>query len=214
LTAGTKIPGTASRHKAMRYGDMQQAVERLREAMAALVRQAHPQDESDARPAELARRADRGARSEAARRRWEAQAKAAAHAERQRPADAAVARQRPGQQRRGTAPTPVEAPPDDTAQRHLTEPALPSRRTTNKGWESGANAQARVAAACQIIVACDVRNAPNDTPQAEPLGQATLATLAEAGIELPTEASGAPAAMPATLDHGYSSEAAGQALEA
>ena len=68
-------------------------------------------------------------------------------------------------------------------------------------------------AACQIIVACDVSNAPNDKQQAEPLAQATLATLADAGIERPTDASGATVAIPATLDHGYESEAAVQALE-
>jgi hypothetical protein len=51
-------------------------------------------------------------------------------------------------------------------------------------------------------VACDVSNAPNDTQQAEPLAQAILATLAAAGIELPTEALGATEALPATLDNG------------
>jgi len=86
-------------------------------------------------------------------------------------------------------------------------------RTTHKGWEDCGNAPVRVDAACQIIVACDVRNAPNDTQQAEPLAQATLATLADAGSELPTEESGATEASPATLAHGYDSEAAGQALE-
>ena len=57
--------------------------------------------------------------------------------------------------------------------------------------------------ASQIIVAYDVRNAPNDKQQAEPLAQATLATLADAGIELPTDESGATEAIPATLDNGY-----------
>ena len=45
------------------------------------------------------------------------------------------------------------------------------------------------------------------------MAQATLATLAEAGIELPTEESGATEAMPATLDHGSERAAAVQALE-
>ena len=40
-TDGTKIQGHASRHKAMRYGDMQQEVARRREDIAALVPQAH-----------------------------------------------------------------------------------------------------------------------------------------------------------------------------
>jgi len=39
-TDGTKMQGNASRHKAMSYGYMQKAVERLREAIEALVTQA------------------------------------------------------------------------------------------------------------------------------------------------------------------------------
>jgi len=46
-TDGTKMQGHASRHKAMSYGDMPKAVERLRGEMEALVTQAHPQDEAD-----------------------------------------------------------------------------------------------------------------------------------------------------------------------
>src|SRR2546429_377820 len=41
---GTKMQGNASRHKAMSYGDMQKAVERLREESEALVTQASQQD--------------------------------------------------------------------------------------------------------------------------------------------------------------------------
>ena len=75
-TDGTKIPGNASRHKAMSYGYMKQEVERLREDIEALVTQAYQQDEAeaatlgsrrgDALPAELARREDRLATIEAA----------------------------------------------------------------------------------------------------------------------------------------------------
>ena len=75
-TDGPKMQGNASRHKAMSYGSMKKAVERLREAIEALVTQAYQQDEAeeaalgrrrgDARPAELARREDRLATIEAA----------------------------------------------------------------------------------------------------------------------------------------------------
>src|SRR5207249_4263953 len=91
-TDGTTIQGHASRHKAMSYGYMKKAVVRLREEIEALVTQAHQQDEADDAalgsrrgdelPAELARREDRLATIEAARRRLEAQAKAEAEAER------------------------------------------------------------------------------------------------------------------------------------
>jgi len=222
-TDGTKIQGNASRHKAMSYGYMQKEVELLREDIEALVTQAYQQDEADDAalgsrrgdelPAELARREERLARIEAAMRRLAAQAKAEAEAERQRRAEAEAERHRTGQKRRGKAPAPVEESPDDKAQSNFTDPELHIMRTNNKGWEYCANAQASVDAACQIILACDVSNAPNDKQQAEPLAQATLATLTDAGIELPTDVSGATAAIPATLDNGYYSEAAVQALE-
>src|SRR6266849_6457780 len=78
-TDGTKIQGNASRHKAMSYGYMKKAVERVREDIEALVTQAYQQDEAedaalgsrrgDALPAELARREERLARMESAMRR-------------------------------------------------------------------------------------------------------------------------------------------------
>jgi transposase len=46
-TDGTKIPGNASRHKAMSYGSMKQEVERIREDIEALVTHASQQDEAD-----------------------------------------------------------------------------------------------------------------------------------------------------------------------
>jgi hypothetical protein len=202
---------------------MKKEVERLREAIEALVTQAHQQDESDDAalgsrrgdelPTELARREERLARIEAAMRRLEAQAKAEADDERQRRAAAEVERQRTGKKRRGHAPTPVEDTPDDKAQSTLTDPELPIMRTNNKGWEYCGNAQASVDGACQIILACDVTEASNDTQQAEPVAEATLATLAPAGIERAKDASGALQAIPATLDNGYDSAAAVEALE-
>src|SRR5713226_2579268 len=85
-TDGTKIQGNASRHKAMSYGYMKKAVERLREEIEALVTAAYQQDEADDAvlgsrrgdelPAELARREDRLTMIEAAMRRLEEQAKA------------------------------------------------------------------------------------------------------------------------------------------
>jgi Transposase DDE domain len=67
--------------------------------------------------------------------------------------------------------------------------------------------------ACQIILACDVTDATNDKEQAAPLARATLATLGQAGIVSPKNESGTAQAVPATLDNGYYSEAAVQALE-
>jgi len=222
-TDGTKMQGNASRHKAMSYGYMQQAVERLREEIEALVTQAYQQDAAeeaalgsrrgDELPAELARREERLGQIEAAMRRLEARAKVEAHIERQRRAAAEAERARTGTPRRGKAPQPVVETPDAKAQSNFTDPELHIMRTNNKGWDYCGNAQASVDATCQIILACDVTDASNDKQQAEPMAQATLSTLAQAGIARPQSEAGEAQAIPATLDNGYYSEAAAQALE-
>ena len=223
-TDGTKIQGNASRHKAMSYGYMQKEVERIREDIEALVTRAYQQDEADDAalgsrrgdelPAELARREARLAQIEAAMRRLEAEAKAEADAERKRRCEADAERQRSGKKRRGKAPQEVDETPADKAQMSFTDPELHIMQTNNKGWDYCGNAQASVDGAYQIIVACDVTDAPNDKQQAEPMGQAILETLAQADIAPRRNDAGAVQAIPATLDSGYYSEAATQALEA
>ena len=220
-TDGTKIQGHAARPKAMSYGSMKKAAERLRAEMEALVGHAHPQDAADDAalgrrrgdelPAELARREDRLATIAAAMQRLEARAKAEADAERQR--RAAAERQRTGTTRRGKAPTPVDETPDDNAQTNCTDPELQSMRTNTKGWESCGHAHARVDAAHQISWACDVTAEAHDTQQAPPMAHVTLAHLEPAGIETPRDASGAAQKIPATYDSGYDSEAAAAAVE-
>jgi transposase len=222
-TDGTKIQGNASRHKAMSYGYMQKEVERLREDIETLVTPAYQQDEAeeavlgsrrgDELPAELARREDRLATIEAAMRRLEARAKAEADAERQHRAEVEAERARTGPPRRGKVPQPVDETPSDKAQTNFTDPELHIMQTNNKGWEYCGNAQVSVDGACQIILACDVTDAANDKQQAEPMARATLATLTQAGIALPQDETGKAHAIPATLDNGYYSEAAAQALE-
>lgn len=222
-TDGTKMQGNASRHKAMSYGYMKKAVERLREDIEALVTQAYQQDEAeeaalgsrrgDELPAELGRREDRLATIEAAMQRLEAQAKVEAETERQRRAEVETERLRTGKPRRGKAPSPVADTPDDKAQMSFTDPELHIMRTNNKGWDYCGNAQASVDGTCQIILACDVTDAPNDKQQAEPMAQATLLTLSQAGMEPARDDTGAAQAIVATLDSGYYSEAAVSALE-
>jgi DDE family transposase len=107
----------------------------------------------------------------------------------------------------------VNETPDDKAQSNFTDPELHIMRTTNQGWEYCGNAQASVDATCQILLACDVTNASNDKQQAEPMAEATLSILAQAGIERPPDASGTAQAIPATWDHGYDRAAAVEALE-
>ena len=202
---------------------MKKEVARLREDIETLVTQAPQQDESDdaalgsrrgdERPAELTRREDRLARIESAMRRLEAQARAEADTERTRRAEAEAERMRTGKPRRGKEPKPVDANPSEKAQSNFTDPELHIMPTNNKGWDYCGNAQARVDETCQSMVACDVTDASNDKQQAEPMGQATLSTLGQAGIALPRDDTGALQAIPATLDSGYDSEAAVLALE-
>ena len=223
-TDGTKIQGNASRHKAMSYGYMKKEVERIREDIEALGMHAYQQDEAeeaalgsrrgDELPAELARREARLAKIEAAMRRLEAEAKAEADAERQRCLEADAERQRSGKKRRGKAPKEIDETPADKAQMSFTDPELHIMQTNNKGWDYCGNAQASVDGAYQIIVACDVTDATNDKQQAEPMGQAILETLKQAEMALPRNEAGEVHAIPATLDSGYYSEAAPQALEA
>ncbi len=222
-TDGTKIQGNASRHKAMSYGYMKKEVARLREEIETLVTQAYWQDEAedaalgsrrgDELPEELSRRETRLATIEDAMRRLEEQAKREADEEVQRRAEAEAERQRKGEKRRGREPKPVEESPDDKAQMSFTDAELHIMRTNNKGWDYCGNAQASVDEACQIILACDVTDETNDKRQAEPMARATLETLEHAGMERPTDDRGAPEAIVATLDNGYYSEAAVQALE-
>jgi hypothetical protein len=222
-TDGTKIQGNASRHKAMSYGYMKKEVARLREEIETLVTQAYWQDEAedaalgsrrgDELPEELSRRETRLATIEEAMRRLEEHAQREADEEVQRRAEAEAERQRKGEKRRGREPKPVEESPDDKAQMRFTDAELHIMRTNNKGWDYCGNAQASVDEACQIILACDVTDETNDKRQAEPMARATLETLEHAGMERPTDDRGAPEAIVATLDNGYDSEAAVQALE-
>src|SRR3989475_3869300 len=138
-------------------------------------------------------------------RRLAAQAKAEAQVARQRRAAAAAQRARTGQPRRGKAPPPVVESPDARAQRNFTDPELHIMRTNTKGWDYCGHAHASVDATCQLILACDVSDASNAKQQAEPLAQATLATLAQAGMERPQ---GEAHALPATLDSGSDRETA------
>jgi transposase len=223
-TDGSKIPGNASRHKAMSYGYMTKEVERLRAEIADLLRQAQQQDEAedaalgscrgDELPEELRFREQRLAKILQAKARLEEQAQQAAAAERQRRAESAE-RARQGQRQAGGRPAPpVSDAPDAKAQTSFTDPELKIMPQANKGWDYSGNAQVVVDDACQIIVACDVTAQSNDKQQAVPLAQQALANLEQAGIERPRDTQGQVVKIAAALDSGYCSAAAVTGLEA
>ena len=220
---GSKFLGQASRHKAMSYGYMKKDEGRLRQEVEALLRQAQQTDaqedaalgsrRGDELPAELQRRQQRLAAIGAAKRRLEERARAEAEAERQRRAEAEAERQRTGKKRRGKEPKPVSEVPDDKAQMSFTDPELRMMPQGNKGWDYSGNAQVSVDAACQVIVACFVTAAANDSQQAAPLARATREGLAQAGVAWPRDEAGAARKVPASADSGYFSAPAVAELE-
>jgi transposase len=223
-TDGSKVPGNASRHKAMSYGYMQKEVERLRGEIADLLRQAQQQDEAedaalgarrgDELPEELRFREQRLAKILQAKARLEEQAQEAAAAERQRRAESAE-RARQGRRHAGGRPAqPVSEEPDAKAQTSFTDPELKVMPQNNKGWDYSGNAQVVVDDACQIIVACAVTAQSNDKQQAVPMAAEALANLGRAGIERPRDAAGQVQPIAQALDSGYFSEAAVSGLEA
>jgi transposase len=223
-TDGSKVPGNASRHKAMSCGYMRKEVERLRGEIADLLRQAQQQDEAedaalgarrgDELPEELRFRQPRLAKILEAKARLEEQAKEAAAAQRRRRAESAE-RARQGQRPAGGRPAPpVSEEPDAKAQTSFTDPERKVMPQNNKGWDYSGNAQVVVDDACQIIVACDVTAQSNDKQQAVPMAAQALANLGRAGIERPRDAVGQVQPIAQALDSGYFSEAAVSGLEA
>jgi len=223
-TDGSKVPGNASRHKAMSYGYMDKEVARLRGEIADLLRQAQQQDEAedaalgsrrgDELPEELRFREQRLAKILQAKARLEEQAQEAAAAERQRRAESAE-RARQGQRHAGGRPAqPVRETPEDKAQTSFTDPELKIMPQNNKGWDYSGNAQVVVDDACQIIVACDVTAQSNDKQQAVPMARQALANLEGAGIARPRDATGQVQKIAAAQDSGYFSDAAVSGLEA
>jgi transposase len=223
-TDGTKMPGNASRHKAMSYGYMLKEEERLTKEIDALLQQAQTKDDredaalgcqrGDELPDDLTRRQQRLETIRAAKERLETAARAAAEAERQRRAADEAERQQQGKKRRGQEPGPVREVPDAKDQLSFTDPELKIMKQNNKGWDYSGNAQATVDSRCQIIVACDVTDAPNDKQQAVPMGAAAKANLAAAGVAWPQDDKTQEAAkVPHSADSGYYSQEAAAGLE-
>ncbi len=222
-TDGSKVPGNASRHKAMSYDHLHKESVRLQAEIADLLTQAQQLDSAedavlgsrrgDELPAELRFREQRLAKIQQAKARLEEQARAAAEAERERRAQADAERQQQGRQASGRPPAPVSEVPEAKAQTNFTDPELKMMPQPNKGWEYSGNAQVVVDDACGIIVACDVVMQTNDKQQAVPMAQQALANLEAAGIERPRDEAGAVQKILSVADTGYFSTAAVAGLE-
>jgi transposase len=223
-TDGSKLPGNASRHKAMSYGYMQKEEARLQAEIKDLLTQAQQTDAAedavlgtrrgDELPEELRFREQRLAKIQQAKARLEQRARDEAEAERRRRAEAEE-QLRQGQRPAGGRPAPpVRDVPEDKAQLSFTDPELKVMPQSNKSFEYSGNAQVVVDDACQIIVACDVVLEANDKRQAVPMAAKALANLQAAGIERPVDEAGRVQKILNAADTGYFSEAAVSGLEA
>lgn len=223
-TDGSKLPGNASRHKAMSYGYMLKEEERLKVEIKELLQQQQQTDETedaalgarrgDELPEELRFREQRLAKIAEAKQRLEEQAKAAACAERQRRLESAEKVQQGEKHAGGRPPASIRETPDDKAQTNFTDPELKIMPQANKSFEYSGNAQVVVDDVCQIILAADVVLETNDKQQAVPMAQQALANLQAAGIERPLDAQGQVQKIASLEDSGYFSEKAVSGLEA
>jgi len=223
-TDGSKLPGNASRHKAMSYGYLNKEEQRLQAEIKDLLTQAQQTDEAedavlgsrrgDELPQELRFREQRLAKIQQAKERLQQQARAEAEAERQRRAEAEE-QVRQGQRHAGGRPgKPISEVPEDKAQLSFTDPELKIMPQSNKSFAYSGNAQIVVDDACQIIMACDVVLETNDKQQAVPMAQQALANLEAAGIARPVDEAGRVQKIANAADTGYFSEKALSGLEA
>ena len=205
---GTKVLANASKHKAMSYGRMAEAEQRLEQEIAALLAEAQrvdaaedglygPGRRGDELPAELARRACRLAKIPEAK--AKAQAAVAAAAAQTERADRERRAAETGRKPSGPPPTipdPTTAIPPPKAQRNFTDPESRIMKDgATKTFVQAYNAQAVVDGAVQVIVAAAVTQEANDKKQLVPL------------LTQSTAICGQPSAA-ASADSGYCSEAA------
>jgi transposase len=186
---GSKIQANASKHKAMSYGRMSEAEQKLQAEVEELLRRAAAADEEedqkygqgqrgDELPDELARRESRLAKIRAAKAELEAEAKREA-AEKKAAAEDQLARRQEQEAstgkkvggRKPQVPDPEQAVPDPKAQRNFTDPEsriMPDG--AHKGsFVQGYNAQIAVDGKAQVIVAAEVTQASNDKQQLAPM---------------------------------------------
>ena len=186
---GTKLPGNASKHKAMSYERMGETEKKLQEEVEQLLRQAAGVDaaedekygkgrQGDELPAELARRESRLAKIRAAKAALEAEAKQKAE-EKKVAAEAKLAERREEEARTGKkvrgrepqVPEPAQAVPEPKAQRSFTDgdSRIMPDGSRKGSFLQGYNAQAAVDGKTQVIVAAEVIQETTDNHQLAPM---------------------------------------------
>ena len=169
---GTKLKANASKHKAMSYGRMAAAEEKLAAEVAEWLQKAAAEDTAEDRQHGGDRRGDelpdwvadkqrRLAKIRQAKAALEAEARAAAGGPGEGADSAAPAK-------RGGKGPPPSGGPEAKAQRNFTDPESRIMKTKD-GFIQGYNAQAAVDAERQIIISCDLTNQGADCPQLLPV---------------------------------------------
>src|SRR5213593_4202806 len=185
---GTKKQANASKHKAMSYGRMGEAEEKLKAQIQELLERAEAVDAAedekerqgqiDKLPKELARRESRLKKIQEAKASLEAEARQKAE-QNKAEAEARIAERQQHEEETGKkmggrppqVPDPEQAKPEDSAQRNFADPdsrIMPDG--ANKGsFVQAYNAQIAVDAEAQIIVAAEVTQEANDKQQLAPM---------------------------------------------
>lgn len=164
---GTKIKANASKHKAMSYGRMCTAEERLAAEVAALLQRAEeadaaedaqfgPDASGDDVPEELRRREERLRKIR--------EAKAALEAEARARAETVRAEQEARSKRRGRPPNPPRTTPRDRDQYNFTDPDSRIMKMADGSFAQAYNVQVTVDRDSQLIVATDVTAQAADAP--------------------------------------------------
>src|SRR2546427_4751809 len=185
---GTKQQANASKHKAMSYGRMGEAEEKLKADIEELLQRAEAADaaedekerqgQSDKLPQELARRESRLKKIQEAKAALEAEARQKAEQEKA-VAEAKIAARQEQEEKKGKkmggrppqGPDPEQEKPEDKAQHNFTDP---DSRIMPDGAHKGNfvqayNAQIAVDAEAQVIVAADITQEVNDKQQLAPM---------------------------------------------
>ena len=166
---GSKFEATASKHRSVRYDRAGELIDQLKLEIADLMERAEASDggaeeDPQALPKEIARRAALRDRLDAARRRLEAQAKACAEAERTDYEAKLAARGRRKGRAKGKHPRPPDGTPRAGEQSNLTDPdSRLMRKSKRHEFRQAYNAQAVVdAGGSQLIVGARITNCASD----------------------------------------------------
>jgi transposase len=192
---GTKLKANASRHKAMSYGHMLKAEAELKAQIEALLKRAQQADEAEKNepeldiPAEIARREQRLAAIQEARRRLE---------QRQREAELERGRD-PDEPPRGGRYKREFGVPEEKAQDNFTDPDSRIMKRAGGGFDASYNAQTAVDEQAHIIVAAELTNCGSDAGELPVMLQAVEDNLGA----LPEQV---------LADTGYKAEAVFEAL--